>query len=155
MIYRWPSEFVFIKAVLMISIWPIIENKITFLKWIHTNAHVYFALDGSLVQRCVVPVVSCVGVRAATQQQADHLRVPERAGVMERDQTAVVAGMDVCSGLQEMLHHVLSAKACQTLHRTSRLKCNISNMINWIKKDISDLMHIRSKNALFVKVYVF
>lgn len=112
---------------------------IIFLNLIHTNAHVYFALDGGLVQRCVVPVVSCVGVRAATQQQTDHLRVPERAGVMERDQTAVVTGMDVCSSLQEMLHHVLSAKACQILHKTNGLKCNESNMMKLIKNLVMSL----------------
>lgn len=105
-----------------------IENT-GFLILIRTNAHVYFALDGGLVQRCVVPVVSSVGVRAATQQEADHLRVPERAGVMERDQTTVVAGMDIRSGLQEMLDHVLSPKACQSSQMTISFKCIESNMM--------------------------
>lgn len=92
------------------------------------------------MQRCVVPVVSCVGIRAATQQKADHLCVPERAGVMERDQTTVVTGMDICSGLEEMLDHVLSAKACQSSQMTISFKSIESIKISSSKESIEKIL---------------
>lgn len=76
-----------------------------------TNANINLPLDGGLVQWCVVPVVSGVGVGALTQQEADHLGVAEGAGVVQGDEPAVVPGVDVGSRLQEVLHHVLPAEA--------------------------------------------
>lgn len=86
-------------------------TRAAFLVLSRTDAHVYLSLNGRLVQGCVVPIVSCVGVRAATQQQTHDLGVSERTGVVKRDETAVIARVNVRSGLQEMFNHVLSSKA--------------------------------------------
>lgn len=76
-----------------------------------TNADINLALNGSFMQRCVVPVVPGVWVGTLTQQQADHLGMTEGAGVVQGDETAIVPGMDIGACLQQMLHYVLPAKA--------------------------------------------
>lgn len=43
-----------------------------------TYTDVYLALDGSFVERRVVPVVSSVGVGTLTQQQGHHLKTTHR-----------------------------------------------------------------------------
>lgn len=75
-----------------------------------TNAHVDFAFDCGLMQGCVVPVVAGIWVCSLAQQQANHLSVAERAGIVQRDQPTVVAGVHIGARLQEVLHHVLPAK---------------------------------------------
>lgn len=47
-----------------------------------------------------------------------HLRVPERAGVVKRDQTAVVTSVDVGARPQEVVHDVLTAKTCRSGQRS-------------------------------------
>lgn len=76
-----------------------------------TNANIDLPLDSGLMQWCVVPVVSGVGVGTLTQQQADHLGVAEGAGVVQGDEPTIVPGVDVGPRLQEVLHHVLPAEA--------------------------------------------
>lgn len=76
-----------------------------------TNADVNLALDGCLMQWCVVPVVSGIGVGTLTQQQADHLGVTKGAGVVQGDEPAVVPGVNISTSLQQVLHHVLPAEA--------------------------------------------
>lgn len=76
-----------------------------------TDADVNLAFDGCLVQWCVVPVVSGVGVCTLTQQQADYLGVTEGTGVVQGDEPAVVPGVNISTRLQQVLHHVLPSKA--------------------------------------------
>lgn len=76
-----------------------------------TDADVDLALNGCLVQRRVVPVVPGVWVGTLAQQQADHLGVTERAGVVQGDEPAVVPGVNISARLQQVLHHVLPAEA--------------------------------------------
>lgn len=47
-----------------------------------TDAHIYLPLDGSFMQWGVVPVVSGIGICTLTQEEADHLCVPEGAGIV-------------------------------------------------------------------------
>ena len=75
-----------------------------------TDAHVDLALDGRLVKGRVVPVVARVGVGALAQEQADHLGVAERAGVVQRDEAPVVPRVHVGARLEEVLHNVLPAE---------------------------------------------
>lgn len=76
-----------------------------------TNADIDLALDGCLVQRCVVPVVPGVGVGTLTQQQANHLSVTEGAGVVQGNEPSVVPGVNISTRLKQVLHHVLPAEA--------------------------------------------
>ena len=59
-----------------------------------TDADVCLALDGGLVKWRVVPVIPGVRVGTSPQQQGHHLGVTERAGVMQRNQPAVIPGVD-------------------------------------------------------------
>ena len=52
----------------------------------------------------VAPVVSGVRVRAGPEQERDDLGVAEGARVVERDEAAVVAGVDIGAGVQQNLH---------------------------------------------------
>ncbi len=77
-----------------------------------TDADVDLALDGSLVQRGVIPVVSGVGIGPVLQEQVDDVSVTKRAGVVERDEATIIAGVHVCSVLKEVVHHISTAKTC-------------------------------------------
>lgn len=76
-----------------------------------TNANIYFALDGSLVQWRIVPVVPGIGVRTVTQQEADHFGVAKRTSIVQRNEPTIIPGMDIGPGLQEVFHHIFPAKA--------------------------------------------
>ncbi len=52
-----------------------------------TDAHIDLALDGCLVQRSEVPVVPCIRVGPVSQQCGHHLRVAERAGIVQWNET--------------------------------------------------------------------
>ena len=52
----------------------------------------------------VAPVVSGVRVRPGPEQERDDLGVAEGARVVEGDEAAVVAGVDIGPGVQQNLH---------------------------------------------------
>lgn len=57
------------------------------------------------------------GIHASTRPKT-HLRVPERAGVVKRDQAAVVTSVHVGARPQEVVHDVLTAKTCRSGQRS-------------------------------------
>ena len=73
---------------------------------IPTDADVRLALDGGLVKWRVVPVIPGVRVGTGPQQQGHHLGVTERAGVMQRNQTAVIPGVDTGPELEQVVHYL-------------------------------------------------
>lgn len=72
------------------------------------------------MQGGVVPVVSGIWICALAQEQADDFSMTERAGIVKRDQTTIVTGMNVGTSLQEVFYHVLSAKAWLVGGRTEK-----------------------------------
>lgn len=80
--------------------WVVQSSRTGMLTWGPTYADIYLSLDGSLVQGGVVPVVPGVGFCSVVQQQVDHLGMAERAGVMERDQAAIIPGVNVGAVLE-------------------------------------------------------
>ena len=65
-----------------------------------TDADIHFALNGGLVQRGEVPVVSGIGVSPVLQQRGDDLGVPKGAGVVQGDQAAWVSGRGKWEGME-------------------------------------------------------
>ena len=68
----------------------------------------------------VAPVVSGVRVRAGPEQERDDLGVAEGARVVERDEAAVVAGVDIGPGVQQNLHRFPPPV---TWHRKLYIRC--------------------------------
>ena len=62
------------------------------------------ALGGGLVQRGELPQVGDVDRGAVLHQKLRHLVVPVGTGVVERDQPALVLGMDICRPGEQELH---------------------------------------------------
>ena len=50
-----------------------------------TNTDIHLALDGSLVERSEVPVVSGIGITAVGQEDCHHLSVAKGTGIVERN----------------------------------------------------------------------
>lgn len=63
-----------------------------------------FSEDATFMKWSVAPVVSGVRVRPGPEQERDDLGVAEGARVVEGDEAAVVAGVDIGPGVQQNLH---------------------------------------------------
>lgn len=52
-------------------------------------------------------------LRRPSGQSLSHLGMTKRAGVVKRDEAAVVACVHVGARLQQVLHHIFASKACR------------------------------------------
>jgi hypothetical protein len=73
------------------------------------------------VEWCVVPAVPGVWVGTLTEEQADHLSVAKGAGIMQRDQTSIITGVNIGACLKEVLYNILPPKSYKVKETVERL----------------------------------
>ncbi len=75
------------------------------------DADINFAFHHRFMQWGVVPRVPGIGVCPVGQQQGADVEVPEGAGIVKGDETAVISGMNVCTDRQKVLDCVSTSVA--------------------------------------------
>lgn len=76
-----------------------------------TYTNVYLPLDRGLVQWRVVPVISRIRISTVSQQELDDFRMPKGTRIVQWNQSAVVASMDISATLQQVFYHIFSTKS--------------------------------------------
>ena len=78
-----------------------------------TNADINLALDGSLVQWRIIPVVPGISISPMLKQQLYDISMPKAASIVQWYQASIVTCQHICTTLQQVFHNISPAKPCK------------------------------------------
>lgn len=112
-----------------------------------TYTDVYLALDGSFMERRVVPVVSSVGVGTLTQQQGHHLKTTHRTSSLSNLKPSLVKNLPRNSLTSGVFPQCEIQAPTPTLHCCRPRHFKVQVLISHLKIKASEHFHKFSRVA--------